>query len=584
MDERYRLTRLFSRGGMAELYLGTAAGAEGFEKRVAIKRILPHLAEDPEVARMFVAEAKLATYLNHQNIVQIFDVGRGPDGLFIVMELVDGWDLGVIIDQAGKQNRPIPPSLAAFIASQAMAGLCYAYRQTHQGQRIIIAHRDLSPSNLLVSAEGEVKVGDFGIARLEAFHKTEPGTFKGKVAYSAPEVLRGEPATARSDQFSLGVVLYEMLSGRHPFGHFENAMSYVEPILNRPAPSLSEAPPALAEIVDRALSKSPTDRFTSPESFAKELAQFLASTGTPTTTNELAEFLRGLKLPRRPSEFSSQDTMVRGGFTGSFSLQQVPSLLPKVAAPPRIAPLNPSPYAGQTEDLQQEWTPTGPTVDAAKVASALPRIAPFTPSPYAGQTEDLQQDWTPTGPTVDAEGRIHQASDGRAAAGQLPGPLVPKPLELAARIAIPVASLVDFNPPPPQKRRRRTKPVVIALLAIAACVALMATYRSARKRYASTVFDLAHLTVWSKSAFRTGEKLKESLPERSFPVLQIESDPPGALIHIGEERIGKTPLYTENIYPRSVIEIRLSLNGYYPWKSKFSGGETAVVRAKLKRR
>src|SRR5229473_597145 len=112
MDERYRLTRLFSRGGMAELYLGTAAGAEGFEKRVAIKRILPHLAEDPEVARMFVAEAKLATYLNHQNIIQIFDVGRGPDGLFIVMELVDGWDLGVIIDQAGKQNRPIPASLA----------------------------------------------------------------------------------------------------------------------------------------------------------------------------------------------------------------------------------------------------------------------------------------------------------------------------------------------------------------------------------------------------------------------------------------------------------------------------------------
>jgi hypothetical protein len=156
-------------------------------------------------------------------------------------------------------------------------------------------------------------------------------------------------------------------------------------------------------------------------------------------------------------------------------------------------------------------------------------------------------------------------------------------LELAARIAIPVASPVIFNPLPP-KRQRRTKSVVITLLAIAACVALMATYRLARKRYGSTVFDLAHLMVWSKSLVRTGEKLKVSLPERSIPVLQIESDPPGALIHIGEERIGKTPLYTENIYPRSEIEVRLSLSGYYPWKSKFSGGETAVVRAKLKRR
>src|SRR5260370_7074365 len=117
MDERYRLTRLFSRGGMAELYLGTAAGAEGFEKRVAIKRILPHLAEDPEVARMFVAEAKLATYLNHQNIIQIFDVGRGPDGLFIAMELLDGGDLGGIIHQPGNPPPPIPPPLPPFTPS-----------------------------------------------------------------------------------------------------------------------------------------------------------------------------------------------------------------------------------------------------------------------------------------------------------------------------------------------------------------------------------------------------------------------------------------------------------------------------------
>src|SRR5215468_6979740 len=161
MRERYRLTRLFAQGGMAEVYLGLAAGAEGFEKPVAIKRILPHLARDEQIVRMFLSEARLATFLNHQNIVQVFDVGRGPDGLFIVMELVDGWDLGVIIEHANRQQKLIPAPLAAFIASQAMAGLSYAYRQTHDGQRIIAAHRDLSPSNLLLSAEGEVKVADF---------------------------------------------------------------------------------------------------------------------------------------------------------------------------------------------------------------------------------------------------------------------------------------------------------------------------------------------------------------------------------------------------------------------------------------
>src|SRR5215813_8613302 len=157
MRERYRLTRLFAQGGMAEVYLGVAAGAEGFEKAVAIKRILPHLARDEKIARMFLAEVKLATFLSHQNIVQVFDVGRGPDGLFIVMELVNGWDLGVVIDQANKEKTTVPAGLAAFIASQAMAGLSYAYRQTHDGRRIIAAHRDLSPSNLLLSAEGEVK-------------------------------------------------------------------------------------------------------------------------------------------------------------------------------------------------------------------------------------------------------------------------------------------------------------------------------------------------------------------------------------------------------------------------------------------
>src|SRR5262247_3538175 len=115
MNERYRLTRLFSQGGMAEVYLGVAIGAEGFEKPVAIKRVLPHLSQDEAVARMFISEAKLATFLSHQNIVQVFDVGRGPDGLFIVMELVNGWDLGVMIDQAKRQRRLLPAPLAAFI-------------------------------------------------------------------------------------------------------------------------------------------------------------------------------------------------------------------------------------------------------------------------------------------------------------------------------------------------------------------------------------------------------------------------------------------------------------------------------------
>src|SRR6266849_6573808 len=138
MSDRYRLGQLLARGGMAEVYLGTMGGAEGFEKPVAIKRILPHLAQDDEMARMFLAEAKLASFLSHQNIVQVFDIGRAPEGLFIVMELIDGWDLALIIAQASENHLTLPPALSAFIASQVLTGLCHAYRQSYQGTPIVV--------------------------------------------------------------------------------------------------------------------------------------------------------------------------------------------------------------------------------------------------------------------------------------------------------------------------------------------------------------------------------------------------------------------------------------------------------------
>jgi len=558
MNERYRLTRLFSRGGMAELYLGTAGGAEGFEKRVAIKRILPHLAEDPEVARMFVAEARLATFLNHQNIVQVFDVGRGPDGLFIVMELVDGWDLGVIIEQANRHRKLIPTPLAAFIASQAMAGLCYAYRQEHDGRRIIVAHRDLSPSNLLLSAEGEVKVADFGIARLEAFHKTEPGTFKGKVAYSAPEALQGQPVTAASDQFSLGVVLYEMLSGRHPFGQFESAIAYAEPIVSRPTPEIVEAPPALAEILTRAMSKSPADRFPSPDAFAKALAQFLASTGTPTTTTELAEFLRTLDLPSRASRLSSQDTLIRAGVAGSFSLQAVPSVLSQGSPPPASPP-----PAGETN------------------------LSPLGPSLYAEQSQEAHESWTPLGPTVDSQGQIHRSENARTAAPPLPhvelaqapielaaAPPQPKPCEPSEPSELPISFEDQFAKPRP---RRRIGRLLLVLIAVAIAGLVISG-------------GLSHRDGWLAELKRTSNRSKELLRakginvERALPTLEVESDPSGALVQIGEERLGTTPLFMENNFPPSEIEVRVSLHGYQPWKGVFLGGETAVVKAKLQRR
>ncbi|NOK38622.1 serine/threonine protein kinase [Corallococcus exercitus] len=302
MTSRYRLLQPLATGGMAELFLGVAKGAEGFERTVAIKRVLPHLARETDIANMFVSEARLAMLLQHQNIVTVHDVGESAEGLFLVMELVDGWDLGALMRAVTRQGLRIPPHLAVFIASQAQAGLQHAYRRQHGGQVVMTAHRDVSPSNLLVSREGEVKVTDFGIARLAGLSRTEPGAFKGKVPYAAPEVLRGEPATALSDQFSLGTLLAEMLAGQHPFGGSSEPMAVAYSILNRAPASLPDVPASLATLVLRMLSRDPAARFPEPEDVSEALARWLAQTGEPASSHALATFLRGVRLPMSVGE------------------------------------------------------------------------------------------------------------------------------------------------------------------------------------------------------------------------------------------------------------------------------------------
>ena len=535
---------------MAEVYLGVAAGAEGFEKAVAIKRILPHLARDEKIARMFLAEVKLATFLSHQNIVQVFDVGRGPDGLFIVMELVNGWDLGVVIDQANKEKTTVPAGLAAFVVSQAMAGLRHAYKQTYEGKPLLMAHRDVSVSNILISAEGEVKVADFGIARLQApLNRTEPGTFKGKIAYAAPEVIQGQPASAKSDQFALGIVLHEMLTGEHPFGRFENAMSFVDAIVTRRPAPLPGAPALLAQIVSKALAKDPQERFETPELFARALAQFLASAGTPSTSQELADFTRGLAMPTLPLDLAGQDTVIRERLPGSFSLKGVPSL----------------------EEARLFRSVTEPADDR---------------SWQAAEMEAMQKDWAPQGPELDPSGEIH----GKAVSPE------PPPAQRAA--------------PSPRRARRLAEVQKIELAVEPKSSEADATNEPTRLPQHSVQGDDEFLFQkrrtgagrWIKwialasiagICVLNGPELYALLSERlhlaprrvsAMPILSIESEPSGAKIQIGSQVLGETPLFIENAYPKTQIEVRLSLKGYQPWTGKFAGGEAAELKATLRRR
>jgi serine/threonine-protein kinase len=201
-----------------------------------------------------------------------------------------------------------PPHLVAFIGAQTLAGLIHAYRRQHNGKPVMTAHRDISPSNILVSREGEVKVTDFGIARLEGMSVgTQPGTFKGKLPYASPETLLGEPATAASDQFALGIVLYELLTGQHPFGEGLSPTALAHAIPTRePTPLPPALPAPLAAGVMRALAKEPQARFARPEDMAEALARYLAQAGEPASSQALATFLAELHLPPTLLELGEQ--------------------------------------------------------------------------------------------------------------------------------------------------------------------------------------------------------------------------------------------------------------------------------------
>src|SRR5262245_42270613 len=209
---KYRIRRLVTVGGMAEIYVARTAGIEGFEKEVIVKRILPHLAADPEFVQMFLDEARLAATLHHPNIVQVYDIGRDEEhGYFFSMERVHGHDLGRVLAAAADRKRGLALEHALSIVAGLAAGLHYAHEQG-------IVHRDVSPSNVLVTYDGCVKVVDFGVAKAMANRsKTRDGAIKGKVSYMSPEQWRGLTVDRRSDVFALGILLFELTTGKRLF-------------------------------------------------------------------------------------------------------------------------------------------------------------------------------------------------------------------------------------------------------------------------------------------------------------------------------------------------------------------------------
>ncbi len=276
---QFEVVRRLGAGGMAEVFLAKKRGAEGTFKLLVVKRILPTQSTSRRFRSMFVEEAQLATRLNHPNVVQVYEFFDGGDeGQLLAMEYVEGPDLGMLMSSAKAKGTRIPPWVGAWIIGEAAKGLHYAHEKKDEGgAKLEIVHRDVSPQNVLLSFEGAVKIADFGIASARLFQE-ETGVLKGKFGYMSPEQARGEKVDRRSDVYALGVIFWEILTGRPLHGGLGGEAlldivrsGYVEP----PSTYVSEVPPELEAIAMKALALRPDERFATAREFTSAIGRAL---------------------------------------------------------------------------------------------------------------------------------------------------------------------------------------------------------------------------------------------------------------------------------------------------------------------
>jgi Protein kinase domain len=323
---RFTITSHLASGGMAELFIARQEAAGGFEKDLVLKMLQEKYAQNPRVLGMFLDEARLAAKLNHQNIVHVYDVNEADGVRYIAMEYIHGETVTDIVRRAIAGGGFLPLEHAVQIVADAAAGLAYAHeRRDAEGRAARIIHRDVSPSNILVTYEGVTKIVDFGIARVQDQVREESGMRPGKVSYMSPEQARSEPVDQRSDIFSLGILLYEITVGRRLFRGppAEVLKKICESQVPPPTYVRRQYPPALELIVMKALEKRPAHRHQSAAELQHELQEFLEGAGLKSGSRRLAQYMKelfGVVEPRARGAAGSNGTLaVLGGPGGVAS-------------------------------------------------------------------------------------------------------------------------------------------------------------------------------------------------------------------------------------------------------------------------
>ncbi len=567
---KYQLLKKIAAGGMAEIHLAKQRGMEGFEKIVVIKMILPNLANNQEFVQMFLDEARLAAKLTHPNIVQIFDLGRAAGTYFIAMEYIQGENLRAISKACRKRKQYIPLEHTVKIMSQACEGLYHAHTKTDMmGNPLNVVHRDISPQNILVSFEGMTKIVDFGIAKATTqYQETRSGILKGKYAYMSPEQCLGRHVDARSDLFSLGIVLWELATGVRLFKKKSELVilkEITEGSVTPPRQINQQVPAQLEAIILKALEKDPDNRFQDALQMHLALEEFMKDQGIMSSTVHLSAFMRDLFKDKLDSLRKIEQAQKSGETLESFLFDDV--------------------------DLGASYdTGTGTGASTPSQPSSVSPSQPLYPRPTTGISRVSQLPQAGTSMATQASEMYNHPRK------KSPVLTILIMVILLAAIGVggyvlyeqyvqphPVDDKVDAGPPPVVE----TGNIVVTSAPSGGEVFIDGT------RKCTTPCDVKGLKIGTYytmevrkngySQWTSGFRLDEPNEERSFNArlqkakkrtwgkIYIVSSPPGANIELdGQLRSEKTPTTLERVTAGTRHSLRVFMQGRKEWTKSFS--------------
>jgi serine/threonine protein kinase len=582
MEQRYEILDLIATGGMAEIYRARVFGAGGFEKKVVVKKILPAYTRDEEFVEMFIEEAKLAGTLQHGNIVQVYDLGVADGEYFIVMEYVNGRDLGDLMHYAGQRNVPVDLREAVYVVRQVCAGLDYAHRKLGpDGKPLGIIHRDISPQNVLLSYEGEVKLTDFGIAKAKTrVQRTQVGFLKGKYGYMSPEQARAQPLDNRSDVFNVGILLYELLVGERLFigsSDFSTLNMMRNAAIKPPSKVKSDLPEGLEAIVMKALAAKPEDRFQSAGEMERALTRFSFEMSLVATAGDVARLMERVFGKPRTDAGGAKGTRV-------IALAALPSAVgPGEAGEkkrPRTIALGPASKAKPTRaDSGNKKRAKSEVVDEAPPPAPEPEPEPEAPKPSKAKSS--------AAPAPEKSRAKRRERDGASrAAPRKPRTRDDETSRLPARSS---TEEVRGGPARPSARTARRAGVSLPLVALVYLLCLALPFGGLA--YAFWPDDEGALPVLreveaerrARQAEAAGTETRRA-PHAPEALIVVDTDVPGAVVSVdGVRAEGSAPLLVP-VDPNAEVALEVTSPGHQTWRGSAriaDGARVARVSAEL---